>query len=307
MPRSRRNRPWKPRRRKPIPPNPTVYHLDTFSLEDVQRWKQGQDEFKRVYWDWYSQLAFQRSKILPEIKTALAEAAIGPFDFNDYQRAVKYRWSLDPLSVRGSLLDEAGGRFNIGDIDRTKFTPFASLYLGEDKMTALQEMFQVDPQGEGEFTAEELALTNPGSETCVATFGSLETIIDLSQPNRLKDFVDLIKGFTVSEELVRAGRKLGINVNVVLEVTQLLLTLTTPNWRSFPEHVDVPANCQIFGQLVSEAGIEGIKYPSKYAGKSCLAVFPQNFRGKDSFVELKDQPPPGVTRTRLDSNTVDNP
>lgn len=306
MPRSRRNRPWKPRRRKPLPQNPTVYHLDTFSLEDVRRWQQGQDEFKRVYWDWYSQLAYQRSKILPEIKAALVEAAVGPFDFNPYQRAVKYKWSLDPLSVQGSLLDEVGGRFNIGAIDRTKFTPFPALYLGEDKMTALQEMFQVDPQGKDEFTAEELALTSPDSETCVAVFGSLETIIDLSQPDRLKDCVDLIKDFEVSNDLVRAGKKLGININVVLDVPTLMTTLTYPDWRAFPQHVDVPANCQIFGQLASEAGIEGIKYPSKYAGRNCLAVFPQNFRGRDSFVELKDQPPPGVTRTRLDSTTVES-
>lgn len=306
MPRSRRNRPWQPRRRRPVPQNPTVYHLDTFSLEDVRRWKQGQDEFKRVYWEWYSQLAFQRSKVLSEIKAALVEAAVGPFDFNDYQRAVKYKWSFDPLSVRGSLLDEVGGRFNIGEIDRTKFTPFPALYLGEDKMTALQEMFQVDPLGRDGLTAEELALTTPDSEANVAVFGSLETIIDLSQPSRLKKAVDLIKDFHVTDDLVKDGRKLGININVVVDVPTLMSTLTYENWRAFPQHVDVPANCQIFGQLVSEAGIEGIKYPSKYAGKNCLAVFPQNFRGKDSFVELKDQTPPGVDRRRLDSSTVDS-
>src|ERR1035441_1369950 len=173
------------------PPNPTVYHLDTFSLEDVRQWKKGQGEFVRVYWNWYSQLAPQRSRILPNLKAPLSDAAVGRFDFNGYQRAVKYKWALEPLSVRGSLLDEVGGRFNIGEIDRTKFTPFPALYLGEDKMTALQELFQVDPQGQGELTAEELALTNPGSVACVSTYGSLEKYIDLGQPERLKSFVDL--------------------------------------------------------------------------------------------------------------------
>lgn len=304
MPRSRRNRPWKPRRRKPIPPNPTVYHLDTFSLEDVRQWKRGQDEFVRVYWNWYSQLAHQRSRILPKLKAALSDAAVGPLDFNGYQRAVKYKWALEPLSVRGSLLDEVGGRFNIGEIDRTKFTPFPALYLGEDKMTALQELFQVDPQGQGELTAEELALTDPGSVACVSTYGSLEKYIDLGQPERLKPFVDLLKDFGVSEDLVKAGQKIGINISVTRNVETLMTTLTYPDWRAYPQHVDVPANCQLFGQLVAESGIEGIKYPSKYAGKSCLAIFPQNFAGTDSFVQLKDQTPPGVAPIRLDS---DNP
>ena len=283
------------------PPNPTVYHLDTFSLEDVRQWKKGQDEFVRVYWNWYSQLAHQRSRILPKLKAALSDAAVGPFDFNGYQRAVKYKWALEPLSVRGSLLDEVGGRFNIGEIDRTKFTPFPALYLGEDKMTALQELFQVDPQGQGELTAEELALTNPGSVACVSTYGSLEKYIDLGQPERLKSFVDLLKDFGVSEDLVKAGQKIGININVTRNVETLMTTLTYPNWRAYPQHVDVPAYCQLFGQLVAEAGIERIKYPSKYEDKNCLAIFPQNFSGTDSFVALNDDTPQEVIKRKIDS------
>lgn len=303
MPRSRRRGNWHPHRRsKPAKPSPTIYHLDTFSLEDVQRWKRGQEEFARFYWDWYSELAFQRAKIMPDIKAALLEASIGPFEFSDYQRAVRYCWSNDPLSVAGSVSD-IGGRFNIGDIDRTKFPIFPALYLGQDRSTVMQELLQVDPEGAEGLSAEELALTDATSISVVSVYGSLETVIDLEKPQRLKTFVELIKDFKVSDSLLRAGKKLGIEVNTARSIETLMPTLLDHVWRKKPMHVDVPANSQIFGQLVSEAGIEGIGYPSKYPGKRCLAVFPQNFQCPDSFVQLKDTAPKEVKRIRLDSKS----
>jgi len=55
---------------------------------------------------------------------------------------------------------------------------------------------------------------------------------------------------------------------------------------------DVPATGQIFGQLVAGAGIEGIVYLSKFTGKECIVIFPQNFEeGTDSFIALDDEPP----------------
>ena len=66
---------------------------------------------------------------------------------------------------------------------------------------------------------------------------------------------------------------------------------------------DVPAPCQLFGQLVAKVGIEGIVYPSKFGGKDCLAIFPQNFEGADVFVQLDDPAPPGVQVRRLDATT----
>ncbi len=230
---------------------------------------------------------------------------VGPEEFSNYYRSVKYKWSHDPLSVRGSVLDDAGGRFNFGEISRTQYPPFPCLYLGSDKITALKELFQVPPEGRGGLSSDELALSAQPSETSLAVYGSLGTIIDLNQPERLKGFVNLIKDFKITDSVVKAGRKLGVEVNAVQTVQGLMSALLYPNWRAYPMHVDVPASCQIFGQLVSEAGIEGIKYPSKYGGKDCLAVFPQNFAGTDSFVQLKDQAPPGVTRIRLDSRSCD--
>ena len=65
---------------------------------------------------------------------------------------------------------------------------------------------------------------------------------------------------------------------------------------------DVPTTSQIFGQLVVEAGIEGILYSSKFTNKNCLAVFPQNFdETSGSFIQLDDETPAGVTIPRLDA------
>ncbi len=296
---------WNQKPRPPVHPplKKASYNLDIFTLADIRQGKARQQALSRFHWGQYSEFAYQRSLILDEIKKALMAAAVKPWPFSDFQRAVKYKWAFDPLSFEGSVKD-IGGRFNIGNIDRTKFPPFPALYLGQNKDTALQEMLQFDTSGKSGLTAQELALTNPDSIAFVNTFGSLESVIDLDLPDNLKSFIDLIKDFKYSKALQDEAKKIGITIEIndtaVRSIEQLLSAVYEPNWRSLPMHMDVPASCQIFGQLVSEAGIEGIHYKSKYTKKSCLAIFPQNFLSVDSFVELKDQCPPEVKNRRLE-------
>lgn len=304
MPRRRKVRNGFPGPPKRQPNNPTVYHFDTFSVEDVRRWKQGQDEFKRIYREQYNELAYQRSQIIDEINQSLNGAAIGPVEFSEFQRAVKYKWSLDPLSIRGSVLEQ-GGRFNIGQIDNTRFPPFPALYLGKDRDTALQEIIQSDLKASSALSPQELALTDSASISIVSVFGSLETIIDLYQPERLQGLVDLIKEFKVSPSIKADGKKVGLQLAEVMDVTQLLSALYDPNWRGYPLHLDLPSGSQTFGQLVYGAGIEGIRFKSKYSEKPCLAVFPQNFRNPDSFVQLMDEAPKDIKCKRLDSKSYD--
>ncbi len=66
---------------------------------------------------------------------------------------------------------------------------------------------------------------------------------------------------------------------------------------------DLPAQPQLFGRLVTDAGIEGIVYCSRYSHEPCVAIFPQNFKGTDSYVALDDEPPPQNTVRRLDGAT----
>ena len=53
---------------------------------------------------------------------------------------------------------------------------------------------------------------------------------------------------------------------------------------------DVPSNPQIFGQLLHEAGVEGVLYPSKMTGKDCVAIFTRNFEKGNSWVSLDEAP-----------------
>jgi hypothetical protein len=80
--------------------------------------------------------------------------------------------------------------------------------------------------------------------------------------------------------------------------------LLHPNWRVRPLQFDLPANPQIFGRWVLAAGIHGIPFPSsKDLTRRCLALFPQNWAGSDSFVEIADASPAGARRSRRDGRT----
>lgn len=203
--------------------------------------------------------------------------------------------------MEGSLADP-GGRFNIGDIDQARFPIFPTLYLAEDKETALQEALCRPVSPEVQEKALESALTDGRSISIVSVCGRLESLIDLNQPETLRGFVDLIKGLGMPKSVLRTAGRYGIQLEVIRTVDRLIKTLLEPNWRAWPMQFDVPASTQIFGRLVKDAGIEGILYPSKYNGRNCIAMFPQSFQNTSSFVELSDKPPRGVKRTRLDSN-----
>jgi hypothetical protein len=129
--------------------------------------------------------------------------------------------------------------------------------------------------------------------------------VNLRQPERLQSFVDLIKDFSIPDHLKEAAGEIGLpQHDLIRTVSKLTEVLLVPNWREWPMQFDVPFSSQIFGQLVAETGIEGILYPSKFTGKDCLVIFPQNFDDSSgSFVELDGELPTGVRIRRLDAKT----
>lgn len=285
-----------------IPPDRVTFLLDKFSAQDIDRWNRFRDEILRFHWDYYNSLAYQRSQISEDLSKAVLEAAEGPFQFSKWQRIVTYKHSDEPLSLLGSLGDP-GGRFNIGDINAVQFPPFPALYAAIDKPTALQEVLGQNIAGR-EAEALDSALIRPDSIAVVSVSGQLESVINLRHPARLEAFVDLIKGFSIPGHLIQKAKTLGIAPpDLVRDRAKLLEILSDPYWRGWPMQHDVPAPCQLFGQLVARAGIEGIVYPSKFGGKDCLAIFPQNFEGADVYVQLDDPAPPGVQVKRLDATT----
>lgn len=283
----------------------TLILLDQFSVADIHKWTAYKDKFLKYHWDYYSELAFQRSKILDKIEETLRVAAQRNFSFKNWQHSVKYRYSNDPLSVRGSLIDP-GGRFNIGDINPSQFPIFPALYIASDKDTAIQELLNQNICPTHNYTklgSLELALTSPESISIVSVSGLLDSIINLKEPSNLEPFVDLIKDFTVPEYLKEAAKNIGEREpELIRSVPKLIESLMDSDWRVWPMNFDVPIASQIFGQLVSSSGIEGILYTSKFTSSDCLAIFPQNF-DENSFVKLGDSIPEATKISQLDRKT----
>ncbi len=285
-----------------IKKSPQQFLLDQFSISDIRKWQAIKDEVLKFHWDYYSNLAYQRSKIVDQIKNALLEAVEKNFLFEHWQRSVKYKYALEPFSIAGSLTDP-GGRFNIGDINSSQFPPFPALYIASDKNTALQELLSQQIIAGQENRALDFALANPASIANISLSGKLDSIINLKQPEKLQPFVDLIKDFTTPDHLKESAKKIGFPPpDLIRTVPKLIDALSAPDWREWPMQFDVPVASQIFGQLVSEAGIEGILYASKFTGKDCLAIFPQNFdEPPGSFIQLDDEAPAEIKIRRLDA------
>lgn len=278
------------------------YLLEAGTLADMQEAKLITAALVKYQWDYYAELARQRNAIQEEIKEALIQTCIS-YEPCKWQRAVKYKYGLHPLSTVGSLT-YIGGRFNTGSGVNTEVPNFPALYLAQDKDTALQEHLGQEPATLGsELTPRESALTNPTSETIVSVSGKLDKVFDLTNADNLAPFVEVIKNFTLSDELKAIAKNLQIeNPGIVKTAAKLRETLLHHDWRELPNNYDVPSNSQIFGHLVFSSGIEGILYPSKLTEKPCLAVFPRNFFGTDSYIMLDDETPHPKVPRRIDGS-----
>ena len=104
---------------------PPLLLLDSFSTKDLNRWEAQKEKILRYHWDLYSALAYERRKIADQLRIALLEAATRPYEFKGWQRQVRYKYSLTPLSPKGSLI-EPGGRFNIPNMNLDQISSISS-------------------------------------------------------------------------------------------------------------------------------------------------------------------------------------
>lgn len=242
--------------------------LDSGLVADIPKSKALYEQLCQFHWEYYSELAYLRNKIYGSLKSSLRERA-GPFEFSRWQRAVKYKYALDPLGTNGSIVNP-GGRFNIGAIDGTRYPVFTALYVASDKSTALAELLGRSVTAGNALTPEEVALTKPDSITAVSVSGHLDAVLDVRDGRNLTEFVSLIKGFRLSSALSSRARRVGFPLNLITTVQELAFVLHQPDWRNWPTLYDVPAACQTFGRIVFDAQIEGILYKSVLTEKPCL-------------------------------------
>ncbi len=266
--------------------------LEEGTVESLTKAKQLSQDNLKYQWDFYSELAFQRSIIQDKLLSAIAQSCLTDFKFNSWQRVISWKYSNHPLCTLGSI-KQYGGRFNIGeDISQANtLKTFQAFYLAEDQGTAQIEAFGSQVPNE-KLTVEDVALTNKSSYSCISISGSLDKVIDLTKKSSLTKFVRLISSFTIPQSIYDSAKRLGIPKPTLINTSTLLLqSFLSPSWRKEPAQFDIPANSQIFGQLAHQAGIDGILFRSTKTSKKCLAVFPSNFGGGCSWLALDDEPP----------------
>ncbi len=277
-------------------------HLDSFSQRDIRLGKQRYDSISTYFWDHYSYFAHQRSLIFDDLKNSLAKNC-QPFIFSQWARVVDYQFSVDPLSARGSLLSDPGGRFNIGDMDQTKFPSFAALYIAEETETAYREKFGLYRESKNAgINTDELELICRNPLTIVVVKGEINQVLNLTTTDSLKDFYALIKKIHLPARFFQRAKTLNLESpgRHVKSITELSRSILMANWRDLPMLWDIPANSQILAQIAYAAGIEAILYPSKITGKNCLALFPKNLQQSDSYVKLEEAIPKEVKNFQMD-------
>jgi len=276
------------------------YLLEQGTLEDMRNAKAFTEKFLEYHWKYYSELAYQRKSIEDKISLVLSQGCIQDFSFSKWQRTVKWKYSLHPLCALGSLTDP-GGRFNVGEVN-SNIPTFPALYIASDKDTAFQETLIQNVENKLGLSSIELAMMNPQSEATISMSGQLERVFDLRKSSALAKFVRLTRNFKVSDQSKKMSKELGLfEPAVVQTVPQLFDDLMSAAWRDQPMQTDVPANAQLFGQMIHNADIDGVLYNSIYTGKECLAIFPRNFNNSTSYLTLDDAAPDARTPKRLDS------
>ena len=302
MPRKRTGKTKPPRRGKPADPRAGV-ELERFTDADLRTWKRQAENLERYHVQLFFHLEGQRALRHEDLCDALRQSPPANIVVDRWARIIDYKYSLQPLSAAGSLV--RGGRFNIGsDLDPGKYPSFPALYLAADYDTAYAERFGQRPSPLGQLEGHEYALRSTDSFTSVSVNGQLHNLFDLQNARNLRKFADIISEFDLPKELRDLARSAHINGPLLVKSAgQLMTSLLAHNWRLYPSQYEIPANPQVFGRIVVDAGFDGIVYASTKGPKACAALFPTNFSGSESHVELADEAPPGTTHATLNQET----
>lgn len=283
---------------------PTVEHLlEEGSLSSLREAKKASEGLLKYHWDFYSELAYQRTQIQAELIKSLQDACIRQYELSGWSRVVRLKYSLHPFCTIGSMR-VWGGRFNIGEgVNPGNLAAFPALYLAETHETALNEVFgQGKPSHQG-LLPNELGLANASSYAFVSISGIICSVLDLTKDSTLDGFAKLLSRFKITTAILNAAKANNIPAPKLVRKPSLLRkTFLLPEWKKEPTQFDVPSNSQIFGQLANMAGIEGILYPSTKGGRNCLAIFPNNFENSDSYLALDDELPATWMIKKVDSS-----
>ena len=302
MPRKPPRKPKPPNRAQPAQPQAGV-ELERFTDADLRTWNRQAEDLERYHVQLFFHLEGQRALRHNDLCDALRQSVPASIVVDRWARIIDYKYSLQPLSAAGSLV--RGGRFNIGnDLDPGKYPVFPALYLAADYDTAYAERFGQRPSATARLQGHEYALRTPGSFTSINVNGQLHNLFDLRNTKNLRKFAAIISEFDLPKELRDLAASARIKSPLIVRSTgQLKTSLLAHNWRLYPSQYEIPANSQVFARFVIDAGFDGIVYASTKGPKACVALFPTNFKGSESYVDLADEAPSGATHTRFDQET----
>ncbi len=284
------------------------YLLDRFSIADLRHWQTLGRNAKLYEAQLYNVLEAQRQEHYASLIESLRTIRANPFSFRNWVRISDYKYTLTPLSSRGSV-QRIGGRFNFGKgISEYRFEPFNAYYLAEDSPTAWREKFLHEPTGSGVGLSEvELKLADERSLVHLSLRGVIEDLLDITNMTALKPFLAVIRDFKIPAAIRELTKELGLKpIDTVTTLSMLSANLLDQNWKARPMHHDIPSKSQIFGKIALDAGFEGILYPSVRGSGRCLALFPRNFKNSTSFVELQSEAPNDNVVTRMDATNFNH-
>lgn len=112
------------------------------NVSNIRRFKQRQEAILDYYYEHFSYFQGERAKRFDRIKDSLLKHS-SRYKFKNWHRQIDLRFVCSALSSKGSLLNDPGGRFNIGNINDIKFSKFPALYIAEDYQTAYKEKYQI--------------------------------------------------------------------------------------------------------------------------------------------------------------------
>lgn len=269
--------------------------LESISQNELKKYRRDYAALNSHVHHEYHYYAEQRRQIFPKLCESLQCNWVELTD-SKFQRAVNFKYALEPLSARGSILSETGGRFNFGDIN-PNLPKFPALYLAANNKTAIKEKYQDRLiNKEDGLSIEDLNLIPNDSFSTITVNVSLPRVLDLRDKNNLKSFYNVIKaikpykaqGAIVKTKIIKKWQK----GREIKSLQQLYASIFSPNYEFMSLHFDLPANSQILGHIALEAKLNGILYPSRMTGDTCLAIFPSNFENSNARVWLNENDVP---------------
>ncbi len=207
--RRRRKQPPPDRHPGPAPESslPSLEVLEQFTRESLRQWKAAGKNLEALSHSLFFELERHRTEHASELIQAIQGGLKRGYEFSSWARIVDFRYSMQPLSMAGSVARD-GGRFNIGgSLNPAAYSKFPALYVAEDFETAYRERNGIDRKKSiSGLTADELILRRPGSFTYVELKGNLESFVDITDLDVLKPVAAILGSFKLPKPVLPLAR-----------------------------------------------------------------------------------------------------